>query len=159
MIPWGWEMREYKFRGKRVDNGEWIYGSFIKAPNDEYCKAFISIDDYLMRDIDSINNDKSYLNFVGKFFEVIPETVGEYTGLKDKNGKEIYEGDLVTAEWYDYEEPNHDTTGEVIFNQGWMSYCIWNESDKTMNDMNGQGYYHWDIEIIGNIYENPELMK
>ena len=93
-----------------------------------------------------------------KGWEVTPDTVGQYTGLKDKNGKEIYEGDVVTACWYDYEEPNHDMTGVVEFTQGWMAYWIADYENKEFSEINGCGYYSWTIEVIGNIYENPELL-
>lgn len=83
----------------------------------------------------------------------------EYVGLKDKNGEEIYEGYIAHAIWYSYEQPECETFGEVIFNNGWLSFCIWNESDKTMSEMNGQGYYTWEIEVLGNIYQNPELLE
>ena len=91
--------------------------------------------------------------------EVVPETAGQYTGLDDKNGVSIFEGDVVTASWYDYEEPREDTFGEVIFNEGWCSYCIWNEAENVMSEMNGQGAYEWEIEVIGNIHDNPELVE
>ena len=83
----------------------------------------------------------------------------QYTGLKDKNGKEIYEGDVVNASWYDYDEPRDDAFGEVFFNGNWMAYCIWKEDEKSISEMNGQGAYHWEIEVVGNIYENPELLE
>ncbi len=135
--------REIKFRGQDI-NGNWHIGLLAESagfPGQVEAGVYIS-------------------NSVGApwAYQVVPKTVGQYTGLKDKNGKEIYEGDVVNAEWYDYEEPNHDTTGEVIFAQGWMSYCIWNEADKTMNEMNGQGFYHWDIEVIGNKFDNPDML-
>jgi len=135
-------MREIKFRGKRVDNGEWVYGFYIgPVSTDNQSIVYADKENYYCQD------------------EVIPETVGQYTGLKDKNGVEIYEGDIVTACWYDYEEPNHDMTGIVEFTEGWMSYWIADYDKKEFSELNGQGYYHWTIEVIGNIYDNPELME
>ncbi len=120
-------MREIKFRGKRVDNGEWVYGDLHHG----------------------------FIN--GR--EIHPKTVGQFTGLKDKNGVEIYEGDIVTACWYDYEEPNHDMTGIVEFAEGWMSYWIADYDKKEFSELNGQGHRHWTIEVTDNIHDNPELME
>jgi len=144
-------MREIKFRGKRVDNGEWVYGYPIIVSY----KAWI-------KDINDTTTNPRRLGQNSADFrcvEVEKETVGQYTGLKDKNGVEIYEGDIVTACWYDYEEPNHDMTGIVEFTEGWMSYWIADYDKKEFSELNGQGYYHWTIEVIGNIYDNPELVE
>lgn len=76
-------MREIKFRGKRIDNGEWVYGWLIKTKN--HNKAYY------------ISDGNLYNGFgvMQPFLEVIPETVGEFTGQRDENGKEVYENDRI----------------------------------------------------------------
>ena len=130
-------MREILFRGKRVSNGEWVEGSLIKA------KA---------------ENNKDVLYLIAPFTmsafdveEVIPETVGEYTGLTDKNGTKIFEGDVVKIgseiiKWKCYHK--------VVFEEGQWFYL--HEEISTKSYMGAWGSSC--VEVIGNIHDNPELL-
>lgn len=146
-------MRDIRFRGKRVDTQEWVYGDLCHGYNGRvyivYDNDFTHI--RCWRDDGELSSDR--------FFEVTPESVGQYTGLKDKNGVEVYEGDTVTANWYDYEELNSTTTGETVYCEGSCAYRIWDEDNKVMTDIDGHGCYAWDIEVIGNKWDNPELLE
>ena len=129
-------MREILFRGKRTDNGEWVEG-FYSA--EEYNLNIRKIE-YIPR-----------IQIIGKCVSmgVITETVGQYTGLTDKNGMRIFEGDLIRS----------TETGETAIVQ-WFSehsaFMIW---CKTSNQV---GFlYECEksiIEVIGNIHDNPELI-
>ena len=130
-------MREYRFRGKRKDNGEWVYGY------------------YYTQIITHAGNRKSRDHFMRTEqnirYEVDPDTVGQYTGLKDKSGKEIYEGDIIILPDEDDDEYfviewDDDTARFAIVQHG-----------STMCDFDN--YYGKELCIIGNIYENPELLK
>jgi uncharacterized phage protein (TIGR01671 family) len=128
-------MREIKFRGKRIDNGEWVYGYYCFNGWTDKEKHLI-IPDYAS-------------TLYG--FEVIPETVGQYTGLKDRNGKEIYEGDMLT--WSCAAIPDKEV---VIFEDG--AFCVHSSIDNYQYFLGRHGL-NFASEIIGNIHDNPELMK
>jgi uncharacterized phage protein (TIGR01671 family) len=139
-------MREIKFRGKRVDNGEWVYGDLIhRYSNWIYIAPIPSTIEITPIEID-------------------PETVGQYTGLKDKNGKEIYEGDIVEIKVVSVrkEDKWDGETGEYL---GW-EYVEVPFKDIKIVEWLGDGfnlfYGNWiedEFEVIGNIFDNPELLK
>lgn len=125
-------MREY--RGKRLDNGEWVYG-YVQLSEDKksawICKS--KEDDWTVKEQ----------------FPVDPETVGQYTGLKDKNGKEIYKGDIIQI--------NHGRNALVVWVQRYLAYYI-----EWLPDRYGAALSLWQsnqLEVIGNIHDNPELLE
>ena len=124
-------MREILFRGKRMDNGEWVEGDLHK--NTDFSKAHIHPVGERVRS-----------------FDVIPETVGQYTGLTDKNGNKIFEGDIIELHF-------SGARGVVILDK----YCYMIEVHAFGGmERNIIGEYDKDVlEVIGNIYDNMELMK
>ena len=120
-------MREILFRGKRTDNGTWAYGYL-------FCIW-----------------ERTYLcwgttNDVPNMKEILPETVGQYTGLTDRNGRKIFEGDIIE---YDEEigkikYSDYDAAFDIIFD-------TWNTNFSVTNERH--------VEVIGNIHDDPELME
>lgn len=144
-------MKENLFRGKRKDNGKWTEGYFYKIWN----KTFIL---WGMTD-DSPNME-----------EVIPETVGQYAVLTDKNGKKTFEGDICRVVYLDkwcgsngkHYEVENALIEEVVFKKGTFCFKTTVE-DITLYRPIGFDIYEKlkikDFEVIGNIYDNPELLK
>jgi uncharacterized phage protein (TIGR01671 family) len=142
-------MREILFRGKRVDNGEWVEGFYYKQNyfyGDEVEKHII------ITSSDALTND-----FDLDFYEVIPETVGQFTGLTDKNGKRIFEGDIL-QDVFDEERMYEILYGEqtLMFEYRKIGYKGDEEPLWFMN----KGEW-WNarscFEIIGNRFDNPEM--
>ena len=123
-------MREILFRGKRKDNGEWVQG-------------------YLYRSSEKLNPFIMLKSEKGASYEVNADTVGQYTSLTDKNGTKIFEGDIVKY---------GDTVHNVVFEQrnGTAYFGLVYSTLETLSF----GYYQdlKQIEVIGNIYDNPELV-
>ena len=124
-------VRTIIFRGKRIDNGEWVYGFIVKM-----------FGTYHIIDKDDENTA----------YEVIPETVGQYTGLKDKNGKRIFEGDILGSR-YDYLSPDNVAV-EVVkwFCNSWVIQ----EGDRPPTMLEEDEIMPYSV-VIGNVHDNKEL--
>lgn len=145
-------MREHLYRGKRKDNGEWEYGNLYVSHDG---KCFILL--YLC------SCDSETLEFSTQAFEVIPETVGEYTGLKDKNGVRIFEGDILQIKVTNCGECDCEGIGAVIFEVGnfGINYVRPGGVIEGMDLLSGLTYkpYGNEVSIIGNIHDNRELLE
>lgn len=121
-------MREILFRGKRVDNGEWVYGYYCETENQAIHKYLI-IPDYAS---------------ICYGIDIIPDTVGQYTGLTDKNGERIFEGDILKLFKSDLYK--------VYFDRSEASFQMTGFDDT-------YAFYKCAslCEIVGNKYDNPEL--
>lgn len=134
-------MREIVFRGKDLETGEWVYGSL-----------FQSVEQY-----PAIAKPKPTAD--GKLFYCLTvvdaDTVGQYTGLKDRNGKEIYEGDIALM---DYSAFNTGKDGQTYAVVRWIDYraaFVWDAGLNYYADMRNAD----NVEICGNIHDNPELLE
>lgn len=125
-------MREIKCRGKGLKDNKWYYGYYWTNENGNY---------FIRKTID--------LNecFTIEDIEIIPETIGQYTGLNDKNGIEIYEGDIVEAFYFEAK-----VKGKIDFIYGAFAII-----DSSVSD--NQLFIFKDIKVIGNTIDNPELLE
>lgn len=134
-----------RFRGKQIDNGKWIKGLPTRYPADAIKVNAILLDDYYENDFGMV---------CGHVEKVDPSTVGMGVEI---DGKWYFEGDLVTAIWYDSDEPALKLTGEIIFSEGWKCFCIWDGDSKTISELNAAGHEDWTLGKIGTKWDNPEL--
>lgn len=135
-------MREILFRGKRLDNGEWVEGAFLNDRDGSFyiCPAASDI----------TYGDNGNRRRIGCWFKVDPSTVGQYTGLTDKNGKRIFEWDVVRI----IERGMIADGGVVFFENGYPGG--WLVGDKEFKHKCSLAM-RVDVEVFGNVYDNPEL--
>ena len=141
-------MREIKFRGKRIWTDEWIYGNLVI---DKHGRNHIVPFAYFDED----GHHLSYDDDTDTPVFIMQESVGQFTGLHDKNGKEIYEGDIVKFEDV---SGYKDGCASVIWHEDSCGYYLENDDDNiydTLYDFTPS----YQMEIIGNIHENPELLE
>ena len=136
-------MREILFRGKRLDNGEWIEGYFVK---------------FEWREIPEIYTGWNCYTLTPECHGIEPSTVGQYTGLTDKNGRKIFEGDIIKiVPYYDYSD---DYSISKVYSYNGV-FCVDYHGDDF--DSKALGFLedylpYGDFEVIGNIHDNPELL-
>ncbi len=133
--------REYKYRAKRLDGKGWVYGMPVQSVNDR-CYMIVGATE------DAVNT-RNEIDFM--YVEVDPGTLGEYTGMKDMNGLEVYEDDIVLQQQYG------GGKGKMVVRFEKGAFIV--------------GYHQWNMvktkpmllnvrcEVIGNIHDNPELLK
>lgn len=141
-------MREYKFKGKNKDIG-WVYGQLAYDINGNT---------YIIQEVelDSSYGLEETILFATMWHRVDKETVGQYTGLKDKKQKEIYEGDIIFIKG---ETKLLDIKGKVEYSNILAQFIITN-TGSIVNEAEPLGdYEEEDIEVISNIYDNPELLE
>lgn len=149
------EMREILFRGKRVDNGEWISGSILSF--DDGGKVILSSTAKVFKEHGTTTI------CCNECYDVYPETVGQYTGLTDKNGVKIFEGDIVkeykskdkvkgVVKFGEYQSGINKYADDLGF------YVEWTTENFLIQEL---GYWCRKnmLEVIGNVHDNPELLE
>ena len=132
-------MREILFRGKRIDNGEWVEGFYNHIPNGRG-----GMDEHL---IQAVKEDGS----IGRLYNVEPETVGQFTGLTDKNGKKIFDGDILVF--------SKGATHPIMVYWDGLGWKFLRNGKRIEDAFECNTISHIQYcEVIGNIHDKPELI-
>lgn len=126
-------IREIKFRGKRIDTGKWVYGYYYSECGNTYIFE---------------DRQKESMTRRNVVYSVKEDTIGQYTGLKDRNGREIYEGDLLLSV---------GMVWEVVYDGNLASF-VCTEYGRGSTPL-GEMIRSFDFKISGNIHDNPELLE
>lgn len=142
-------MREILFRGKSVNDGEWAFGSLVITTLEPVDDA--PIKHYHIEDMTIGCFPNEFQSGISE--TVDPETVGQFTGLTDKKGKKIFEGDII--EWFAQGESEHPDFGYIEYDEQSFAWRVcWQKYDPDFMEGMQQEY----ISVIGNIHDNPELL-
>lgn len=138
-------MREILFRGKRADTGDWVKGFYVQKPNQ------------FSEDGKPIRHCIVDLPPFG--YDINPETVGQFTGLLDKNGARIFEGDIIRTSKYGKVRNDNNSNGEDTFCVVYRPAQFRLEREKPPRGFNLVDDGFSKMEVIGNIHDNPELLE
>ena len=142
-------MREILFRGKRIDNGEWVSSGNLITFTDEGEGRQFFIPQVNAKCTCTHDEQDNIISFnSGMFYKVDPEPVGQFTGMTDKNGKRIFEGDVVRFDSGVFVVRFYDCRMGFGFSGQFGRGCV---AGFTMTNWE-------DIEVLGNIHDNPELL-
>ena len=137
-------MREIKFRGKRSNDNEWIYGSLININNHYHILSEID----MVEDGHHVRQDSDCPTWVEE------NTIGQFTGLKDVNGKEIYEGDIVKVQCLNSKLLRKSVHAEIIYSRAEFRLKLYEQKILPITNLIDN-----ELEIIGNVYDSKDLMK
>ena len=160
-------MREILFRAKQIDDGEWVEGYYAMMGKGNLIRHYI-VQNCALTGLFEDPEDNMYFNDV----EIDPETLCQYTGLKDKDGNRIWENDIVSCEHEKYPDDNplevyplmpdpikykRNYAVEFINTGSSYGYRLRNKSIHFM--LTGNVIYNHKVKVIGNIFDHPELLK
>lgn len=147
-------MRTIKFRGKDIETGKWVYGFYLRL-EDTFRKPIEGKERITNRiytgSADSCVDQTTGYDFSGDWYEVDPDTVGQFTGFLDFHRKEIYEGDIIQRYYNIGDGKIYKFEGVVVFEDGTFGV---KQGDSILHLHSVKGW-----SIIGNIFDNPELLK
>ena len=147
-------MRTIRFRGKRITDGRWVYGGIATSPQKDSATIHTYDDD----------------GYYARGYFVDPATVGQFTGLTDKNGKEIYEGDIIKSTDYPFMDEGktnylgivscdtHDAIGEFYV----MLYVTKESERRGISNFTNKSFYDLqmeNVEVVGNIFDNKGMFR
>lgn len=145
-------MREILFRGKRIDNDEWVSGFYVCKKLPYFKDKGVNLEHLICDNMEiEDGNYKQFVDTIMTTYVVNPETIGQYTGVTDVNGNKIFEGDIVISDYIDYE----DERGVVQWDSDIAKFII-TFSTFTIDFDN---VYGRELEIVGNIRDKLNIKK